>query len=286
MTSPSALFDLDARLNRRARAEKRGPAMFLHEEAAFELKERLKDINRAFTKPAVVAGFGGFWQREFPDAKVIVDAEVLDLEEGAHDLVIHAMCLHQVNDPVGQLVQCRRALGPDGLLLVAMFGGRTLTELRAALSEAEVAVMGGLSPRVFPMVDIRDAGGLLQRAGLALPVADADPRSVSYSDPLALMRDLRAMGETNFLAARDKRIPPRALFGKMATLYPTDGDRVVATFELLYLTGWAPDASQQKPLRPGSATARLADALKTVEMGEDAQAKERQPTQTDEGKDI
>ena len=283
MSSPPALFDQDALRARRARAERIGPALFLHEEAAFELQERLKDINRSFTKPAVVTGFGGFWQQQFPDAKVIPDVEVLDLEESTHDLVIHTMCLHQANDPVGQLVQCRRALEADGLLLVAMFGGRTLTELRAALSEAEVEVMGGLSPRVSPMVDIRDAGALLQRAGFALPVADADLRNVSYADPLALMRDLRAMGETNILVARDKRIPPRTVFGQMATLYPRQGDRVVATFELLYLTGWAPDASQQKPLRPGSATARLADALKTVEMGEDARPKEQQPTQTDEG---
>jgi hypothetical protein len=283
MSSPPVLFDHAALRARRARAEQLGPALFLHEEAAIELKERLKDINRSFTNPAVVAGFGGFWQRQFPDARVIPDAEVLALKEGAHDLVIHAMCLHQANDPVGQLVQCRRALQADGLLLVAMFGGRTLTELRAALSEAEVAVMGGLSPRVSPMVDIRDAGALLQRAGFALPVADADPRQVSYADPLALMHDLRAMGETNILAARDKRIPPRTVFGQMATLYPRQGDRVVATFELLYLTGWAPDESQQKPLRPGSATARLADALKTVEMGEDARPKEQEPTQTDEG---
>ena len=270
MSNPPNLIDRSALLARRRRAERLGLALFLHEEAAAELKERLKDINRSFTKVAIVTGFEGYWSSEFPDATVIADDDVLPLEVQSFDLVIHAMCLHQANDPIGQLVQCQRALRPDGLLLVAMFGGQTLNELRAALAEAEVAVCGGLSPRVNPMVDIRDAGALLQRSGFALPVADADLRTVSYGSVTALMRDLRAMGEANSMSARDKRIPPRALFEKMATLYPTHADRVVATFELLYLTGWAPDTSQPKPLRPGSATARLADALKTTELGEDA----------------
>jgi SAM-dependent methyltransferase len=268
MSAPPSLFDRAAIVARRRRACPEG--LFLHEEAAVELKERLKDVNRAFTKPAIVTGMGAFWQAQFPDARVVCDDETLDLVPRSHDLVVHALCLHQANDPVGQLVQCQRALEPDGLLLVAMFGGQTLTELRAALAEAEIAALGGLSPRVSPMVDIRDAGALLQRAGLALPVADSDPRSVSYASTTALMHDLRAMGEGNALAARDKRIPPKVLFKKLNSFYPKQGDRVVATFELLYLTGWAPDASQQKPLRPGSATARLADALNTVEMDETA----------------
>ena len=277
MSTPPLLFDRKALLARRSRAQAGGAALFLHAEAAVELKERLKDINRTFTKLAIVTGFCDFWQAEFPSAVVVTDDDTLDLPVQSFDLVIHAMCLHQANDPVGQLVQCQRALKPDGLLLVAMFGGQTLTELRGAISEAEVAVSGGLSPRISPMVDIRDAGALLQRAGFALPVADSDPRAVSYATPLALMQDLRAMGETNAMAARDKRFVRRAMFDQMATLYPRLGDRVVATFELLYLTGWAPDHSQQKPLKPGSAKARLADALKTVEMGEDAR-----PLKTDE----
>lgn len=268
MSAPPPLFDRTALAARRRRVRPEG--LFLHEEAAIEIKERLKDINRAFTKPAIVTGMPGFWRTEFPKAHVVADDDTLALAVQSHDLIIHAMSLHQANDPVGQLVQCQRALEPDGLLLVAMLGGQTLTELRAALAEAEVAVSGGLSPRVSPMVDIRDAGALLQRAGLALPVADADPRAVSYASTTALMHDLRAMGEGNALMARDKRIPPKELFDKVATIYPKQGDRVVATFELLYLTGWAPDASQQQPLRPGSAKARLADALKTVEMDETA----------------
>lgn len=267
---PPPLFDRVLLALRRKRAVAQGPALFLHEEAAFELQERLKDINRAFTDIAIVTGFPAFWADAFPGARVVADSDMLELPVQSHDLVIHAMCLHQANDPVGQLVQCQRTLKPDGLLLVAMFGGQTLTELRQALSQAEVAVSNGLSPRISPMVDIRDAGALLQRAGFALPVADADPRRVSYATPLALLKDLRAMGETNILTDRDRRIPPRGLFAQMATLYPKCEDRVVATYELLYLTGWAPDASQQKPLRPGSAKARLADALKTTELGEDA----------------
>ena len=277
MTKPPILFDRPALLARRARALAKGAELFLHEEAAAEIKERLKDINRSFTKVAIVTGFADFWSDAFPEALVVRDDDVLPLEIQSFDLVIHAMCLHHSNDPIGQLVQCQRSLKPDGLLLAVLFGGQTLAELRATLAEAEVAVLGGLSPRVSPMVDIRDAGALLQRSGFALPVADADPRTVSYGSVTALMRDLRAMGEGNILAARDKRFAPRALFDQMATLYPTQADRVVATFELLYLTGWAPDISQQKPLRPGSATSRLADALETVEMGEDAR-----PVKTDE----
>ncbi|MEM7470676.1 MAG: methyltransferase domain-containing protein [Pseudomonadota bacterium] len=277
MSAPPRLFDPETLSARRARARRIGPALFLHDEAAYELQERLKDINRTFTKPAVVTGFPEFWQNQLPDAQIFADDDVLALPVQSFDLVIHAMCLHQANDPVGQLVQCARALQPDGLLLVAMLGGQTLTELRAALSQAEVEVLGGLSPRISPMVDIRDAGGLLQRAGFALPVVDADPRRVSYKDPFALMRDLRAMGECNILADRDTRFARRAMFTKMATLYPSQGERVVATYELLYLTGWAPDQSQQQPLRPGSAKARLADALNTVEMGENAR-----PVKSDE----
>lgn len=271
MTNPPPLFDRPALLTRRKRALSQGPATFLHEEAAFELKERLKDINRTFTEIAVVTGFAELWGDMFPGAKVVSDDDILPLELQSCDLIVHAMCLHQSNDPIGQLVQCQRSLRPDGLLLVAMLGGQTLHELRAALAEAEVAVSDGLSPRVNPMIDIRDAGALLQRSGFALPVADSDPRHVSYSSVMSLMHDLRAMGENNALNARDKRCPPRRLFAEMATLYPTQQDRVVATFELLYLTGWAPDASQPKPLMPGSANARLADALKTVELNENAE---------------
>ncbi|MEL6586265.1 MAG: SAM-dependent methyltransferase, partial [Pseudomonadota bacterium] len=171
---------------------------------------------------------------------------------------------------VGQLIQCRRALAPDGLFLGVAFGGQTLHELRAVLAQAETAVMGGLSPRVAPMADIRDMGALLQRAGLALPVADSLPRRVRYTTMFRLMADLRAMGETNALAARHRRFAPKHLFAEAARIYQehfADADGIGATYELLFLSGWAPAETQQKPLRPGSATTRLADVLGVKEQG-------------------
>lgn len=274
MSQAPALFDPDARAMHRARALRGEFAGFLHDEAIFEVQERLIDVNRAFTSPAIVTGFIDNWGQAFPSARITPAAETLDLAPGAHDLVVHAMELHWANDPVGQLVQCRRALKPDGLLIVAMLGGQTLVELRAALAEAETRVSGGLSPRIAPMGELRDLGGLLQRAGLALPVADSSKRTVSYGSPLALLYDLRAMGETNALAAREKKTPPRNLFAEMARIYtdsyPSGPDRVAATFEMIFLTGWAPSETQQKPLRPGSAKSRLADFLGTTELGPDA----------------
>lgn len=248
--------------------------MFLHDEALFEVQERLIDVNREFTSPAIVTGHAEFWAKAFPQAKVVADTDTLALEPQSHDLVIHAMALHWANDPVGQLVQCRRALKPDGLMLVAMLGGQTLQELRASLAQAEANLTGGLTPRIAPMGEIRDLGGLIQRAGLALPVADSSKRAVTYASPFALLHDLRAMGETNALADRHKIVPPRNLFSEMARIYsetyPSDDDRVAATFEMIFLTGWAPSETQQKPLRPGSAKTRLADFLGTAELGPDA----------------
>jgi len=155
-------------IRNRARALGRTPALFLHEDAAAEIEERLNEVNRTFTSAAVVTGFAEPWREILPQAKIVPDDETLALEPGAHDLVIHALGLHWSNDPVGQIVQCHRALRPDGLFLAVMFGGQTLVELRAALAEAEIAVAGGLSPRVLPMAEIRDLGALLQRAGFAL----------------------------------------------------------------------------------------------------------------------
>lgn len=254
----------------RMRARRMGnAAMFLQEDAADEIKERLNEVNRAFTAPAIVTPFPEIWLKRFPDATVTPDEDTLNLETGAFDLVIHAMSLHWANDPVGQLVQCRRALRPDGMFIGALFGGQTLAELRAALAEAEVALTGGLSPRVVPMGEIRDLGGLLQRAGFALPVADSALKTVSYRDLPHLMSDLRAMAEGNALASRRKTIPSRALFKRAAQIYDdsfgTHDHRINASFETIFLTGWAPAENQQKPLRPGSATARLADALGATE---------------------
>lgn len=252
------LTDRSALGRHRARAS----ALFLREAVADEVQDRLAEVNRRFTAPAVVTPFPEVWQGRLPGARIVPDAEVLDLPEGAQDLVIHDLCLHWADDPVGQLVQCARALQPDGLLVATLFGGLTLAELRGALAEAEVEATGGLSPRVAPMGEIRDLGNLLGRAGLALPVADAAPFDVSYSDALALMRDLRAMGEANALAGRLRRFTRRAvLLGAMARYPVNDEGRAVAHFEVVTLTGWKPAPSQPKALRPGSAVRSLADAL-------------------------
>ncbi len=266
------LFDLVALERARDRARSGGPkGLFLQERSAAEIKERLNEVNRTFTSPAVVAPFDAPWRDLLPKARFLKCADVLDLAPGAHDLVVHAFALHWSNDIVGQLVQCRRALRPDGLFLGILFGGQSLHELRSVLTEAEVAETGGLSPRVAPMAELRDLGGLLQRAGFALPVADSDRITVSYGDLRALMHDLRAMGENNALAARLKRPTRRAVFDRAAQIYAqrfpdTDGARIAATFDIVTLTGWAPGPGQQKPLRPGSAVARLADALGTEEQ--------------------
>lgn len=260
------LTDRPALTRNRARA--RRDALFLHEEAVIEVQERLLPVNRQFTQPAIVTPFAEIWAGVLPGARIVPDAEVLDLQPGAHDLVVHAMALHWANDPVGQLVQCRRALRPDGLFLGFLLGGQTLHELRAALAEAEAAETGGLSPRVLPMAEIRDLGGLLQRAGLNLPVADAFTRTASYRDAIHLMHDLRAMGEASALAARPRHFSRRGVLAQAAARYGaafgTPDGRIPATFEVICLTGWAPHDSQQKPLRPGSAIARLEDALKAA----------------------
>ncbi len=240
-------------------------AWFLHEAAHLEIQERLTDINRAFTSPALVTGAPKIWGPAFPMAKIVCDTERLELAPQAHDLVIHAMALHWADDPVGQLVQCRRALQPDGLCLAVAFGGQTLHELRTSLAEAEIAETGGLSPRVLPMAEVRDMGALLQRAGLALPVADTVKIPVVYDTMFHLIKDLRAMGETNALADRQKKYPSRGLFDRAAHIYQksfgTKDGRITATFDLIFLAGWCPSEDQPKPLRPGSATHSLIEVL-------------------------
>jgi len=268
--APKSQPDLFDRRTLAAHRRRHQPAaLFLHDLARDEVEDRLKLVNRTFKHPSIVTPFAQVWQDSFPKAKIIPDADVLDLQPGSHDLIIHAMGLHWANDPVGQLIQCRRALTEDGLLLAIMLGGRTLHQLRSALAEAETQICGGLSPRIAPMGEVRDLGGLLQRAGFALPVADVVPLTVEYRDSLHLMRDLRAMGEGNALSTRLKQTSPRALFARTEAIYrehfATKDDRLPATFELVCLTGWSPSDSQQQPLRPGSAKMRLAEALKVPE---------------------
>ena len=245
-------------------------AWFAQEAAADELQERLRDVNRAFTAPAVVTGLPDVWGDVVACATAVPDDEVLALQAGAHDLVVHFMCLHWADDPVGQLIQCRRALRPDGLLLACCFGGETLAELRAALAQAEAEATGGLSPRVAPMGELRDLGALLQRAGLALPVADVTSRIVAYRSYASLASDLRATGEGNALADRHRVAPPRGLFDAAERIHRDafpEGEGLRTTVQTVWLTGWAPAEAQPRPLRPGSARTRLADALGVEEWG-------------------
>ncbi|MEM9425720.1 MAG: SAM-dependent methyltransferase [Pseudomonadota bacterium] len=263
MPDAPALTDRAALTLHRARAL-RQPALFLHDDAAIELQERLAEVNKSYNAPLLVGHVTRPLRRLFADAPVIEDGQRLDVEPQTHDLVVHAFGLHWADDPVGQIVQSRLALRPDGLFLGVMFGGATLHELRAALAEAETRMTGGLSPRVVPMADMRDLGGLLQRAGLALPVADSRKLTVRYPNLATLIRDLRGMGETNALANRHRAMLPRGFFDMAQDIYRShysDDGYLVATLELVFLTGWAPDANQPQPLRPGSAKTRLAEAL-------------------------
>ena len=267
MTSAPSLFDRPALIAHRANA--RRDALFLHDLTRDEVQDRLELVNRTFTSIAIVTPFPDVWVPHFPGAIFIADNDTLDFRASQYDLVIHAMCLHWAEDPVGQLIQCRRALREDGLFLAVLLGGQTLNELRAVLSQAESEITGGLSPRIVPMAEIRDLGGLLQRAGMTLPVADSVALSTTYRDMTHLMHDLRAMGETNALAGRLRRPSRRAIFDMASDLYQNhfgapDG-RIKSSFELICLTGWSPSSDQPKPLRPGSAQARLADALKVAE---------------------
>lgn len=287
------LFDepkIAGRRDRSAALGFAGGGDFLHREVAELTRERLDDVTRPFGETVIIGSGGGAYgaalagriegavrtielspaRARMSGADAVSSLEVLPLEAGCADLVISGLELHWANDPVGQLVQMRRALRPDGLMIAALFGGQTLHELRACLAEAEVQTSGGLSPRVAPMGELRELGGLLQRAGFAMPVADAERIETSYTSMIHLMHDLRAMGETNILSGRRKGMMPRALLHRAAEIYAstfaTGDGRVRATFEIVFLTGWAPAESQPKPLRPGSATARLADALGTTEI--------------------
>lgn len=267
---PDTPFDPAALARNRQRADRgKAPDLFLHARAADQIKERLASVNRGFTRPAIVTGWPDFWANAFPEATLVRDQDTLDLAPASHDLIIHALALHWSNDPVGQLIQCRRALVANGLFLGVLFGGQTLWELRSALAKAESRVKGGLSARVAPMADIRDLGGFLMRAGFALPVADNDPVSVSYASLTALMRDLRAMGETSAIAARPRSFSPSRVFSTAQDIYArhfSDAKgRLNATFDMICLTGWSPSGDQPRPLRPGSAAMSLAQALETAQ---------------------
>jgi len=287
---PPQIFDRPLVAARLRRTLRQGPAAFLLERAVEDFSDRLDTILRPFPRALDLATPGPQLARllaQNPDRRVVraapipeslgtgrfeslvCDAETLPFAPASFDLAVSALALQWVNDLPGTLIQIRRALASDGLFLACMAGGQTLTELRAALAEAEEEISGGTSPRVAPFADIRDLGALLQRAGFALPVTDTDLVTVRYPHMFALMHDLRAMGATNALTQRLKRPTRRAVFIRAAEIYQerfADADgRIRASFELVWLSGWAPHESQQKPLQPGSAKMRLADALKTKE---------------------
>lgn len=259
----------------------RSPVKFLFNDIAREIEERLSEVKKTFTSPAFVGSKLLYELIGCLDSSYHEEAEKLELERESHDLVIHGWALHWADDPVGQIVQSRLALKPDGLFLAVLPGGQTLHELRSSLAEAETRLTGGLSPRVLPMADVRDLGGLLQRAGLALTVADSRRLTIRYPSLYALVSDLRGMGENNAMALRLKTPPSRKLFGMAEDIYRTtfadEEGYLPATVDIVFLTGWSPDESQQKPLQPGSAQARLADVLGTTErsLGESAAPRKR-----------
>jgi SAM-dependent methyltransferase len=287
--------DRAARLDLRADRPGARACEFLRNAAATELLDRLLSISRSFSTGLELGGAGAFaraWSAspearaklgwlatsdlsvallgDAPGARLAADEARPPFVEASFDLVISPFALHWVDDLPGALIQIRRMLKPDGVLLAAMLGGSTLTELRQSLAAAEVETTGGAGARVSPFADVLDAAQLLQRAGFALPVADRDTLVVSYADPLALMTELRGMGETSALLDRPRRPIGRAMLARALAIYAErfsspDG-RVRATFEFLYLTGWAPHPDQPKAKRPGAASVRLADALGVKEQ--------------------
>jgi SAM-dependent methyltransferase len=294
MVESPIIFDRQLLRARRRRAERLGASDFLVERLAEDIAERLSVVLRRFDvavdlgtpgdavrRALLATGKIGMVVVASPSAAgplaVVADEEALPFGDGAIDLVTSALSLQFTNDLPGALVQIRRALRPDGLFLAALAGGETLTELRQAFAQAEAEIEDGISPRVAPFADLRDLGALLQRAGFALPVTDVDRLTVRYASPVALMQDLRRMGATNVIGERRRKPLKRATLMRMIEIYGerfADADgRVRATFEIVWLSGWAPHESQQQPLKPGSAQQRLADALGTKEQPAGEKAK-------------
>src|SRR5215471_3836975 len=268
--APPILFDRALLLQRQARARKLGPATFLLDRVIEDMEERLSAVKREFSAAADIwtPGEGALSRDRVTSVTHLVPArdEVLPFQPETLDLAVSALAFQFVNDLPGVLTQIRRALKPDGLLLAAMIGGDTLIELRQSFAAAEAECEGGVSPRVAPFADLRDIGALLQRAGLALPVTDVDRVVVRYANAFALMADLRRMGATNVLIERRRTPTRRATILRMAEIYAerfADPDgRIRATFDVIWLSAWAPHESQPKPLAPGSAQASLEAAVK------------------------
>ena len=281
-SGPPRIFDRQAYRRRRGRAASMNGDIFLAQDVAGHLAERLGAINRHFvrgldlhSRAAVfptLQPFADSWVRTgyaWDDPSVIADEEILPFAESSFDVVTSVLSLHAVNDLPGTLVRIRRVLKPDGVFVAGLFGGDTLPELRLAFAAAEAEILGGASPRVAPFGDVRELGGLLQRAGFTLPVADVERTFVRYRDLARLFADLRALGETNVLTARRlgflSRRMLQAVTAEYAARFADAEGRVTATFDIVFLTGWAPHESQKKALAPGSAKSRLADALGTAE---------------------
>lgn len=294
MAESPIIFDRPLLRARRKRAQRLGASDFLIERVAEDIAERLSVVLRQFDvavdlgtpseavrRALAASGKVGMVVAASPLAMgplaVVADEEALPFRDGAIDLVTSALSLQFVNDLPGALVQIARALRPDGLFLAALAGGETLSELRQAFAQAEAEIEDGISPRVAPFADLRDLGALLQRAGFALPVTDVDRITVRYASPIALMHDLRRMGATNALTERRRKPLKRATLMRMIEIYGkrfADADgRIRATFEIVWLSGWAPHESQQQPLKPGSAQQRLADVLGTKEQSAGEKAK-------------
>jgi SAM-dependent methyltransferase len=302
MTDSRLIFDRVLIRARRRRAAALGPAEFLLDHVAGDLAERLGAVLRRFEFAADIGTPGEAVRAALarlgsvgsivavdavPEARapgtgkianlVVADEEALPFRDASLDLAVSALALQFVNDLPGTLVQIRRALKPDRLFLAALIGGETLTELRQAFASAESDIEGGASPRVAPFADVRALGDLLQRAGFALPVTDSDRYTLRYDTPLALMAELRRMGATNALVSRRRTPLRRDTLARMAEIYQERfadaDDRVRATFDILWLSGWAPHPNQQQPLKPGSAQTRLADALgsREISAGEKAE---------------
>jgi SAM-dependent methyltransferase len=286
---PPKIFDSEAYGARRTRARRLGAASFLAVEAGERLAERLGAVQRTFARGldlgsreesfAALEPFAQGWERIAPWQS---PGEALPVAPASFDIAISALSLHAANDLPGVLVQVRRALKPDGLFVAALFGGETLRELREAFAAGESDIAGGASPRVAPFADVRDMGHLLQRAGFTLPVVDSERTAVRYREFATLVSDLRALGETNALAERSRKFLRRDVFASVLSHYAgrhaePDG-RLRATFDIVYLTAWAPHESQQKPLAPGSAKSRLADALGTTEIAAGDKAAPRKPS--------
>jgi SAM-dependent methyltransferase len=292
MSSEHLLFDRKLLRARRERfAREIGAHEFLLAHVAREISERVSLMLRSFPSALDLGAYNGLVGRKVaelpsvgemiyaesafalaslcPRPALVCDEDLLPFKEASLNLVVSGLSLHRVNDLPGALIQIRRALCPDGLFIAALLGARSLIELRQTLIEAEAETEGGVSPRVAPFADVRDYGGLLQRAGFALPVADAEVLKVPYPSPRELMREIRVLGGGNVLSERSKAPLHRRTLERAEAVYrerhATPDGGIIATFEIVYLSGWAPDPSQQKPMKPGSAAARLADALHTTE---------------------